>query len=96
MFKAYVKALTAHGGTPWHHPALMQKHWDLLLAERMLVETQMSADREVEVAKELEAEARKIANEKLLACLFISMADKKQYWELKLKLSNTFVFGGDD
>ena len=56
----------------------------------------MSADREVEVAKELEAEARKIANEKLLACLFISMADKKQYWELKLKLSNTFVFGGGD
>ena len=63
MFKAYVEALTAHGGTPWHHPALMQKHWDLLLAARMLVETQMSADREVEVAKELEAEARKIADD---------------------------------
>ena len=46
MFKAYVEALTAHGGTPWYHPELMQKHWDLLLAARMLVETQMSADRE--------------------------------------------------
>ena len=26
MFKGYVNALTAHGGTPWHHPVLMQKH----------------------------------------------------------------------
>ena len=24
------------------------------------------------------------------------MADSKRYWELKLKPSNTFVFGGDD
>ena len=96
MFKAYVEALTAHGVTPWHHPALMQKHWDLLLAARMLVETQMSADREVKVAKELEAEARKIEDDKFLACLFVIMADSKQYWELKLKLSNTFVFGGGD
>ena len=96
MFKAYVEALTAHGGTPWHHPELMQKHWDLLLAARMLVETQMSADCEVEVAKELEAEARKIADDKFLVCLFISMADSKRYWELKLKLSKKFVLGGDD
>ena len=51
VFKAYVEALTAHGGTPWHHPALMQKHWDQLLAARMLAETQISADREVKVAK---------------------------------------------
>ena len=29
-------------------------------------------------------------------CLFIRMADRKRYWELNLKLSNTFVFGGDD
>ena len=62
----------------------------------MLVETQMSADREVEVAKELEVEARRIADDEFLECLFISMTDSKQYWELKLKLSNTFVFGGDD
>ena len=67
MFKTYAEALTAHGGTPWHHPTLMQKHWYLLLAARMLVETQMSADREVEVVKELEAEARKIADEEFLA-----------------------------
>ena len=77
MFKAYVEALTAHGGTPWHHPALMQKHWDLLLEERMLVKTQMLDNREVEVAKELEAEARNIADNEFLACLFISMADSK-------------------
>ena len=94
MFKAYVEALTAHGGTPWHYPALMQKHWDLLLAARMLVETQISADCDVKVAKELEAEARKIADDEFLACLFIRMADSKRYWELNLKLSNTFVFGG--
>ena len=50
MFKSYVKALIAHGGTPWHHPALMQKHWDILLAARMLAKTQISADREVEVS----------------------------------------------
>ena len=55
MFKADVEALTAHGGPPWHHPALMQKHWDLLLEARMLAETQMSADCKVEVVKELEA-----------------------------------------
>ena len=96
MFKAYVEALTAYGGTPWYHPALMQKHWDLLLAARMFVETQMSADREVKVAKKLEAEARKIADDEFLACLFIRMADSKRYWELKLKLYNTFLFGGDD
>ena len=96
MFKAYVKALTAHGGTPWHNSALTQKHWNLLLAARMLVKTQMLADREVEVAKELEAEARKIADDEFLVCLFISMADSKKYWELKLKLSNTFLFGEDD
>ena len=96
MFKAYVEALTDHGGTPWHHPALMQKHWDQLLAARMLAKTQMSADCEVEVPNELEAEARKIADNEFLACLFISMADSKQYWELKLNLSNNFLFGGDD
>ena len=72
----------------------MQKNWDQLLAARMLAKTQMLADLEVEVDKELEAEARKIADEEFLACLFISMADRKQYWELKLKPSNTFVFGG--
>ena len=94
MFKAYVEVLAAHGGTPWRHPTFMQKHWDQLLAARMLAETQMSADREVEVAKELEAEARKIADDKFLACLFINMTDSKRYWELKLNLSNTFVFGG--
>ena len=61
----------------------------------MLAKTQISADREVEVAKELEAEARKIADGEFLACLFISMVDSKRYWELKLKLSNTFcVWGG--
>ena len=82
MFKGYAEALTAHGGTPWHHPALMQKYWGLLLAARMLVKTQMSADREVGVAKELEAEARKVADNEFLACLFVSMADSKRYWEL--------------
>ena len=51
MFKAYVEVLTAHGGTPWHYPALMHKHWDQSLAARMLAETQISADREVKVAK---------------------------------------------
>ena len=44
----------------------------------------------------MEAEARKIADDEFLACLFISMADSKRYWELKLKLSNNFVFGGYD
>ena len=43
----------------------------------MLVKTQMSADCEVGVVKELEAEARKIADDEFLACLFISMADSK-------------------
>ena len=44
----------------------------------------------------MEAEARKITDDEFLACLFISMADSKRYWELELELSNTFVFGGDD
>ena len=56
----------------------------------------MSDNRKVEVAKELEAEARKIAGDKFLVCLFISMADSEQYWELKPKFSNTFVFEGGD
>ena len=79
MFKSYFEALMEHGGTPWHHPELMQKNWDQLLAARMLAKTQMLADLEVEVDKELEAEARKIADEEFLACLFISMADSKRY-----------------
>ena len=45
MFEAYVEVLTAHGGTPWHHPALMHKHWGILLAAIMLAKTQFSADR---------------------------------------------------
>ena len=91
LFTAQIETVEAHGGKPWHHPALI-KEWVTTL-ETKYAEEDGSASQFVEKAKK---NAPEQAKKEFLACLFLLMSDDDRYKSLKDRLHNNFVLGRDE
>jgi len=89
LFTAQVETVEAHGGKPWHHPALI-KEWVAKLKTKYADEAISNP------ATKAVNDAPEHAKKEFLACLFLLMSDDDRYKPLKTRLHNNFVLGRDE
>ena len=94
-----MESIKAHGGNPWHHLKLAEKHSARILKEMIAEEPRGAAvtdDRYGDLSDAAEEKGMQAADDEFLGCMFILGADNKRYKSLKVALANSFVFGTDD
>ena len=95
-YKAFIarkNTVNTHGAEAGRHKELYRSAREKIMTEMKVDEIYMSNVNNRAVANKIDLEASTKSREQFLACLFILMADKVEYKQVKDLFNNKFIMG---